>query len=66
MVRLLARGATDQAIARDLSISVKTVNKHVGSILGKTGCPNRTAAAAFALQHHLASPPDLGHDHERP
>jgi DNA-binding CsgD family transcriptional regulator len=53
VLRLLVRGATDPAIARELSISVKTVNKHVASILGKTGSPNRTAAAAFALRNGL-------------
>ena len=53
-LRLLARGATNRQIAAELSISVKTVNKHVASILGKTNSPNRTAAAAFALQHGLA------------
>ena len=45
MLRLLARGATDRAIAEELSISVNTVNTHVASILAKTGAPNRTAAA---------------------
>jgi non-specific serine/threonine protein kinase len=53
VLRLLAHGATDAAIARQLSISVKTVNAHVASILGKTGSPNRAAAAAFAVRHGL-------------
>ena len=46
VLRLLAEGATDAAIAAALSISVNTVNKHVASILAKTGAANRTAAAA--------------------
>jgi non-specific serine/threonine protein kinase len=54
VLRKLAQGATDRMIASQLSISVKTVNKHVASILGKTDSPNRTAAAAFAVQHGLA------------
>jgi DNA-binding CsgD family transcriptional regulator/tetratricopeptide (TPR) repeat protein len=53
VVRLLVRGATDPEIARELSISVKTVNKHVASILGKTGSATRTAAATFALRQGL-------------
>jgi non-specific serine/threonine protein kinase len=53
VLRLLAQGATDAAIARELSISRKTVNAHVASILSKTGCANRTAAAAFAVRHDL-------------
>jgi DNA-binding NarL/FixJ family response regulator len=54
VLRLLAQGATDAAIAARLSISRKTVNAHVASILGKTGCANRTAAAAFAVRYGLA------------
>ena len=52
-LRLLARGMTNREIADELSISVKTVNKHVASILGKTGSATRTAAAAFAHRHGL-------------
>ncbi len=52
MLRLLAEGATNAAIAAALSISVKTVHKHVASILAKTGTANRTAAAA-ALRRSL-------------
>ena len=53
VLRLLARGATDAAIGRELSLSHKTVGVHVTHILGKTGCPNRAAAAAFAVRHGL-------------
>jgi DNA-binding CsgD family transcriptional regulator len=60
VLRLLAQGATDRAIAQHLNISIKTVNKHVASILGKTGSPNRTAAAAVALHHRLVTPSDPG------
>jgi DNA-binding CsgD family transcriptional regulator len=48
---LLVRGASDAEIARRLIISVRTANRHVANILGKTGAPNRTAAAALALGH---------------
>ena len=44
MLELLERGATDREIAEALTISVKTVEKHVGSILRKTGAQNRTQA----------------------
>ncbi len=53
VLRLLVQGATDGAIAGELSISVRTVNKHVASVLSKTGCANRTAAVAFALRHSI-------------
>lgn len=42
---LVARGLTDRQIARALAISAKTVEKHVGSLLRKTGTRNRTMLA---------------------
>lgn len=44
---LVARGFTDRQIARALTISAKTVEKHVGSLLRKTGTRNRTMLAAL-------------------
>jgi DNA-binding NarL/FixJ family response regulator/signal transduction histidine kinase len=53
VLRLLERGETDREIAAALCISVKTVEKHVGSILRKTGAQNRTQAVALARDHAL-------------
>jgi DNA-binding NarL/FixJ family response regulator len=39
---LVAKGLADKQVATVLSISVKTVEKHVGSLLRKTGARNRT------------------------
>jgi DNA-binding NarL/FixJ family response regulator len=39
---LVAQGLTDRQIASALRISAKTVEKHVGSLLRKTGARNRT------------------------
>lgn len=47
---LLEHGSSDRQIASALGISVKTVEKHVGSILRKTGAQNRTQAAAWARE----------------
>jgi signal transduction histidine kinase/DNA-binding NarL/FixJ family response regulator len=45
-VRALAElGLRDKQIAARLGISVKTVEKHVGAVLRKTGAANRTALA---------------------
>jgi DNA-binding NarL/FixJ family response regulator len=55
VLRLVARGATNQQVAQALHISIHTVNTHLTNILNKTGCENRTAASAFAIQHHLVS-----------
>jgi DNA-binding CsgD family transcriptional regulator len=42
----LERGWPDKLIARELGISAKTVEKHVGTILRKTGARNRAEVAA--------------------
>lgn len=43
---LLAEGLTDKQIARRLSVSVHTVNKHVRAVLGKLDARNRAHAVA--------------------
>ena len=43
VLSFLERGSTDREIASALTISVKTVEKHVGAILRKLGAQNRTA-----------------------
>jgi LuxR family transcriptional regulator, maltose regulon positive regulatory protein len=47
---LLAAGRSNQAIARELVVSLDTVKKHVGHILGKLGAASRTEAVARARQ----------------
>ena len=44
---LVSRGLPDKQIAERLHISVKTVEKHVGSALRKTGARNRTELAGM-------------------
>ncbi len=51
---LVATGRTNRAIAAELVISEKTVATHVSSILTKLGLPSRSAATAYAFEHHLA------------
>jgi signal transduction histidine kinase/DNA-binding NarL/FixJ family response regulator len=53
VLALLERGSPDREIAGVLGISVKTVEKHVGSILRKSGAHNRTQAAAIARERAL-------------
>ena len=53
VLRLIANGKSNQDIATELVISFNTVTNHVKNILGKTGCTNRTEAAAYAIPKGL-------------
>lgn len=53
VVRLLATGATNRAIARALKISEKTVATHVGHVFTKLGVESRAALTAYAYEHGL-------------
>lgn len=54
-LRLIAQGLTNQEIAEQLTISERTVGKHVSNILDKLHLANRTQAALYALRRGLAS-----------
>ena len=53
VLRLLARGAANKEIARELQIGEKTVKTHVSNILGKLGVQSRTQAALHAVRTGL-------------
>jgi DNA-binding CsgD family transcriptional regulator len=53
VLRLVAAGGTNKAIAGRLSLSEKTIDRHVSNILTKLDVSSRTAAAAFAYRHKL-------------
>jgi len=55
VLRLLVRGLTNRAIARELGIGPRTADQHVHSIFIKTGVTSRTAAVRYALEHNLAA-----------
>lgn len=54
VLRLLASGKTNRAIAQDLAISEKTVARHVSNIFLKLGVESRSSATAYAYQHGFA------------
>lgn len=54
---LLARGLTNQEVAEQLFIAVKTVKTHVSNILAKLEVHDRTQAVIYAFQHKLITPP---------
>jgi DNA-binding CsgD family transcriptional regulator len=53
VLRLLAAGRTNHAIAIELFVSERTVHRHVSNIFDKLGVHSRTAAASYAIQHHI-------------
>jgi DNA-binding CsgD family transcriptional regulator len=53
VLRLIADGRSNKAIAAELVLSERTVDRHVSSILAKLGVPSRTAATAYAFAHQL-------------
>jgi len=53
VLRMLAAGRPNQAIARELVVTLDTVKKHVSHVLGKLGAANRTEAVARARELSL-------------
>jgi DNA-binding NarL/FixJ family response regulator len=53
VLRLVATGATNHAIASQLFVAEKTVDRHVSNIFTKLGVSSRAAATAYAYQHRL-------------
>jgi NarL family two-component system response regulator LiaR len=55
VLRLVARGESNQEIATGLNIGEGTVRRHVSSILSKLHLASRTQAALYALREGLAT-----------
>ena len=55
ILALVASGMSNREVGRTLSISGHTAANHVRNILRKTGCANRTEAAAYAHRRGLAT-----------
>jgi DNA-binding NarL/FixJ family response regulator len=53
VLRLVAAGGTNQAIAAVLGLSAKTVERHLSNVYTKLGVASRAAATAYAYQHDL-------------
>lgn len=58
VVKLIAAGMSNRAIADRLVVSEKTVKTHVGNILNKLSLEDRTQVAIYAIRHGLAGDPD--------
>jgi DNA-binding CsgD family transcriptional regulator len=53
VLRLVAAGRTNKAIAAELVLSERTVDRHVSNIFTKLGLSSRAAATAYAYEHRL-------------
>jgi DNA-binding CsgD family transcriptional regulator/tetratricopeptide (TPR) repeat protein len=53
VLRLVAGGATNRAIAAELVLSERTIDRHVSNIFAKLRVSSRAAATAYAYEHDL-------------
>jgi DNA-binding CsgD family transcriptional regulator len=53
VLRQVAAGKTNRAIAAELFLSEKTVARHMSNIFAKLGISSRSAATAYAFEHEL-------------
>ena len=53
VLRLVATGKTNKAIANELFLSKKTIDRHVSNIFDKLDVASRSAATAYAYEHKL-------------
>ena len=59
VLRLLARGGSNQQIADELFISIRTVERHISTVyekIGATGSAARAVATAYAITHGIVHP----------
>ena len=53
MLRLIAAGRTNTEIADELTLSVRTVARHITNIYTKIGARNKVEATDYASRHGL-------------
>ncbi|WDF83582.1 response regulator transcription factor [Lacticaseibacillus pabuli] len=56
VLKLIAQGKSNQEIADELFITLKTVKTHVSNILAKLEVDDRTKAAIYAFKHGIVKP----------
>lgn len=54
ILRLITRGLTNRAIAREVGIAPRTADQHVHNIFIKVGARSRAEAVRYAVEHELA------------
>jgi DNA-binding CsgD family transcriptional regulator len=53
IIRRIAVGASNREVAKQLSISEKTVSRHLANVYAKLDVSSRTAAVAWAHQNNV-------------
>ncbi len=53
MLRLVAAGGTNKAIAAELFLSERTIERHLSNIFTKLDLSTRAGATAWAYEHRL-------------
>ncbi|MGA8116497.1 MAG: response regulator transcription factor [Actinocatenispora sp.] len=53
VLQLLGEGMANKQIASALDLSMHAVKRHVGTVLKRLNCPNRTLAVAYAMRRGL-------------
>jgi DNA-binding NarL/FixJ family response regulator len=53
VLRLVAAGKTNAAVAAELFLSERTIERHLSNIFAKLDLSTRTAATAWAYEHDL-------------
>lgn len=56
IVKMVARGMANKQISRELTISERTIEKHLTNIMRKLGASNRAHIAAFAVRDYGCTP----------
>ncbi|MGH3346658.1 MAG: HD domain-containing phosphohydrolase [Nocardioides sp.] len=56
VLRLVTRGLSNKEIARRLTLSSRTVDRHVADVYTRIGVTSRAAAALYAIEHGLLDP----------
>jgi DNA-binding CsgD family transcriptional regulator len=54
VLTLIAAGRTSSEISAELSLSVRTVGRHITNIYGKIGARTRADATSYAIRHRLS------------
>jgi DNA-binding CsgD family transcriptional regulator len=57
VLTLLSTGRTSREVARQLSLSITTVQRHIANIYAKIGVSNRAEATAYVLRGGIEHPP---------